>query len=993
MTKEEVKKAFEQRYKQGAAVTDAGGGPTGVNRRYSSRSSTVDNIDPPDSPSGEVETPSELNLTNLKQRPASWRYSAPGSKTVYRKGVSESQFIDPTASASISRTPSTTSLQTLATSPTAPQPLHPNIGGILSHSKWNVLNFSPNTTTPASLDDGSTSTENVSEDSTPMDLPKAPIAGTFEPANPTKGEGYKFVVDVEKMPREEVKRQEVIYELLVTEWEYVRDLGIIINLFMKPMREKSVVDAKGIGLIFSNIELLVPYNQVLLDELSKRRRDSWGVIQCIGDVFDRVAQFFKMYTVYCANQPEALTYLKNQQKTNTALHAFVQELLKHTPPSHPDHELLSKAFHSINHVVDVVNERRRSVENQQKLLGVMGRLEFGEKHHLTHEPSRTYIHEGALTKIKLRHYTPQSELNLLPSALSNSSDPALNNSVAAATPPTESTSKKKKHPQSGSPRFGVLFSDYFVLCKFPSVFSTSGKVIVRKLVDLEGVLGVEVGDGDPPETFTLVLASQKHLHFSSPTPAETQTWIQKFRHTLQDAGERIRPRSMPPSLPSHLSTVDPHRMSTLRGETVLEEGGENGKSRRSSVGSVEGFGLVMRERGMDNGNGLVQSPTLENVPILGSMSEDPEIERFLKGERGAGGGGDGKGGGKGKQQTQRQQQQKQGQQQPSPLTIAQRDASTIPMPGAWTSNSNLLSDNQKQSAAQPTSTGEGTTQTISQYLTKTYGPSPFSSPIATRKHATVPRMPGAWASASSLTDKRRDSVSSSDSSDEEVEEVSQLPQSTGAKTGPTANTTSGGKSPTRPPPAPPTAHPYRNPTPPTTAAPSGPDRPPPPPPTSTTGGGGGGLKKSASVDSLRDGNTSAPSSPSLKARRTLKPTSTFTSQSTPPPATSTPPPAHQDHHHQAPAPHRAPPPPPSTTSHAQQDATPASASPQSVRKRIAKFETPNTVEQTPAGGKKVGKELGVGWTAGGKKEEGAERKLPELPVKPAGLQGPGVGKK
>lgn len=56
--------------------------------------------------------------------------------------------------------------------------------------------------------------------------------------------------------------------------------------------------------------------------------------------------------------------------------------------------------------------------------------------------------------------------------------------------------KKKKHSAHGhgSPRFGVLFSDVFVLCKYPSVFSTSSKVIVRKVIDVKNIMGIEEGD-------------------------------------------------------------------------------------------------------------------------------------------------------------------------------------------------------------------------------------------------------------------------------------------------------------------------------------------------------------------------------------------------------------------------------------------------------------------------------------------------------------------
>ncbi|KAJ1558284.1 hypothetical protein HK096_002523, partial [Nowakowskiella sp. JEL0078] len=40
---------------------------------------------------------------------------------------------------------------------------------------------------------------------------------------------YKFVIETEGLLQEEIKRQEVIHEILLTEREYIRDMGIIIN--------------------------------------------------------------------------------------------------------------------------------------------------------------------------------------------------------------------------------------------------------------------------------------------------------------------------------------------------------------------------------------------------------------------------------------------------------------------------------------------------------------------------------------------------------------------------------------------------------------------------------------------------------------------------------------------------------------------------------------------------------------------------------------------
>jgi len=53
-------------------------------------------------------------------------------------------------------------------------------------------------------------------------------------------------------------------------------------------------------------------------------------------------------------------------------------LLKNTIEAHPDFTHLTEALDTINKVVDIVNERRRFVENQQKMFATLQKLEFSD---------------------------------------------------------------------------------------------------------------------------------------------------------------------------------------------------------------------------------------------------------------------------------------------------------------------------------------------------------------------------------------------------------------------------------------------------------------------------------------------------------------------------------------------------------------------------------------------------------------------------------------
>ena len=67
-----------------------------------------------------------------------------------------------------------------------------------------------------------------------------------------------------RLSDKEKRRQEIIFELLQTERDYVRDLDIIIELFLNGLRDSKILSAKDITTMFSNIESLLPINQVRL---------------------------------------------------------------------------------------------------------------------------------------------------------------------------------------------------------------------------------------------------------------------------------------------------------------------------------------------------------------------------------------------------------------------------------------------------------------------------------------------------------------------------------------------------------------------------------------------------------------------------------------------------------------------------------------------------------------------------------------------------------
>lgn len=86
------------------------------------------------------------------------------------------------------------------------------------------------------------------------------------------------------LPKSQVKRQEVISELLVTEAAHVRMLRVLHDLFYQPMADGGFFPLEELQNIFPSLDELIEVHSLFLDCLMKRRQDSGYLIEEIGDV-------------------------------------------------------------------------------------------------------------------------------------------------------------------------------------------------------------------------------------------------------------------------------------------------------------------------------------------------------------------------------------------------------------------------------------------------------------------------------------------------------------------------------------------------------------------------------------------------------------------------------------------------------------------------------------------------------------------------------------
>lgn len=238
----------------------------------------------------------------------------------------------------------------------------------------------------------------------PASTPAMSVSSSSSPLSSSverSKDGKPQPIKKDKMTRAEL-RQNVLIEIYNTEKDYIDDLETIISVFIIPLRTLEVVSEQVIYAIFSNVEVLINCNKEMVNELevATDNGNKWGDEVQIGPIFTKLADYFKMYKVYSANQQTSLTTLEEQSKKNSQFKHYLEichgdarckslflssflikpiqrvckyplllrELIKYTPEEHPDYGQLQAAFEKINAVVANINEGQREAEGLQRIL-------------------------------------------------------------------------------------------------------------------------------------------------------------------------------------------------------------------------------------------------------------------------------------------------------------------------------------------------------------------------------------------------------------------------------------------------------------------------------------------------------------------------------------------------------------------------------------------------------------------------------------------------
>ncbi|KAI8894097.1 hypothetical protein BC833DRAFT_606140 [Globomyces pollinis-pini] len=237
-----------------------------------------------------------------------------------------------------------------------------------------------------------------------------------------------YIVDLSQFTKDELKRQDIIHEIINTELDYANDLKMMIQLYQVQFEKLKLLDINEQVILFSNMVDLITLSEKFYNQLENRRKMDGGILKQIGDIFNQILDEFTIYHTYCSNYPSAIGLIKRKQSKKEfsdylkictfkckgldlasyllkpvqricKYPLLIREILKATPVEHPDHQHLSLAMGKVENIVKFVNEEQRNFENKQNQLSkIFNEIDLDENS-LPYNPTREIICEGLLTKV------------------------------------------------------------------------------------------------------------------------------------------------------------------------------------------------------------------------------------------------------------------------------------------------------------------------------------------------------------------------------------------------------------------------------------------------------------------------------------------------------------------------------------------------------------------------------------------------------------------
>ncbi|XP_076827327.1 rho guanine nucleotide exchange factor 4-like isoform X6 [Brachyhypopomus gauderio] len=232
------------------------------------------------------------------------------------------------------------------------------------------------------------------------------------------------------LPCREQMRTNVINEIMSTERDYIKHLKDICEGYIKQCRKRmDMFTEEQLCTIFGNIEDIYRFQKNFLKCLEKKFNKDEPHLSEIGSCFLEHQTDFQIYSEYCNNHPNACVQLSKLMKLNKYVFFFeacrllqkmidisldgflltpvqkickyplqLAELLKYTNPQHRDYKDVEAALNGMKNVARLINERKRRLENVDRIAQWQSSIEDWEGEDILSRSS-DLIFSGELTKI------------------------------------------------------------------------------------------------------------------------------------------------------------------------------------------------------------------------------------------------------------------------------------------------------------------------------------------------------------------------------------------------------------------------------------------------------------------------------------------------------------------------------------------------------------------------------------------------------------------
>ncbi|KAG6909363.1 hypothetical protein DXG01_000802 [Tephrocybe rancida] len=157
----------------------------------------------------------------------------------------------------------------------------------------------------------------------------APTAEETQSAIPKAWEAKVGPEITRHLSETEIRRQNIIHNLIEKEEQYVQDLDLVDVNFIRPLRRANPPVVRDVDEfiedVFGGLLDLRECNRRLIEVMYVRQREEGPVIRAIGDVmFDAAVEFRLPYPAYIGHHPVAEKRLKDEIDNNPAFRIFIE---------------------------------------------------------------------------------------------------------------------------------------------------------------------------------------------------------------------------------------------------------------------------------------------------------------------------------------------------------------------------------------------------------------------------------------------------------------------------------------------------------------------------------------------------------------------------------------------------------------------------------------------------------------------------------------------